>query len=63
MSLYSALTYSPLSPPLHGALGVWDEIIFGVGFVLSILIFVALAFNDRKRDVHKEMTSQDDQDA
>jgi hypothetical protein len=63
MNVYSLLAHPLLSPPLHGALGVWDEIIFGVGFVLSILIFVALAFNDRKRDVHKEMTSQDDQDA
>jgi hypothetical protein len=63
MTLFTALAHSPLAPPLHGALGIWDEVIFGVGFVLSIMIFVALAFNDRKRDAHKEVTSQDDQDA
>jgi hypothetical protein len=57
------LLSSTLSPPLHGALGVWDEIIFGVGFVLSIIIFISLAFNDRKRDVKEEITPQDDQDA
>lgn len=59
-----ALLNAPLSPPLHGAAGIWDELIFGIGFVLSIVIFVALALSDRRRDARKEEAGpQDDQDA
>jgi len=63
MNAYLALLNSPLAPALHGAAGIWDEIIFGIGFVLSIIIFVALALSDRRRDAKEETDSQDDQDA
>ncbi len=37
-------------PTLHGFAGAWDEIIFVIAFLLSILIFIALAFKDKKRN-------------
>ena len=46
---------------LHGAIGVWDEVIFALGFVVSVIIFIALALGDRKRD-KKEHTSNDEDD-
>lgn len=58
-----ALLNAPLSPQLHGAAGIWDEVIFGIGFVLSVIIFVALAFSDRRRDAKEETSPKDDQDA
>lgn len=51
------------SPALHGTLGVWDEIIFAAGFVISVIIFIALALSDRKKDGAKEekLDEEDDQ--
>lgn len=50
-----------LSPLLHGTAGVWDEIIFALGFVVSVIIFIALALGDRKRD-KKEQPANDEDD-
>jgi hypothetical protein len=46
------------SPTLHGFAGAWDEIIFAAAFVISILIFIALALRDRKKDDQKEETDE-----
>jgi hypothetical protein len=50
------------SPALHGTLGVWDEIIFAAGFVISVIIFIALALSDKKRNPKEETQNEDDDD-
>ena len=50
------------SPALHGTLGVWDEIIFAGGFVISVIIFIALALSDKKRNSKDETQNEDDDD-
>ncbi len=42
------MMYSP--ELLHGATGFWDEVIYVVGFIVSIILFIALALGDRKRE-------------
>ena len=37
-------------PLLHGAAGVWDEILFLAAFVISVVIFIWLALRDKKQD-------------
>lgn len=49
------------SPTLHGLAGAWDEIIFALAFVISILIFIALALRDNKKDIQKD--EPDDQES
>ena len=48
------------SPILHGSAGAWDEIIFGIAFVLSVIIFIALAFADRKHDAKEKSNHEQD---
>ena len=52
------------APPFHGAAGAWDEIIFSLAFVIALIIFVALAFLDRKRDPNNDRkeNQQDEED-
>ena len=38
----------PYQPVLHGT--YIDELIFGIGFVLSIALFIYLALADKKRE-------------
>jgi len=45
------LLYRPL---LHGSAGPWDEIIFGIGFALSVIIFGVLALSDKWAAKRKE---------
>lgn len=51
------------SPTFHGAAGGWDEIFFAITFMISILIFIALALRDRKQDIKKEDTHENSQDS
>ncbi len=46
------MMYSPQL--LHGATGFWDEVIYVVGFIGSIILFIALALGDRKREKETE---------
>jgi hypothetical protein len=48
------------SPALHGPTGFWDEIIFVVGFIVSVLIFIGLALGDRKREPKEDARHEDD---
>jgi hypothetical protein len=48
------------SPAFHGTLGVWDEIIFAAGFVISVIIFIALALSDRKRGPKEDSLNEED---
>lgn len=40
-------------PPLHGAAGPWDDILFLAAFIISMAIFLWLALSDKKRDQQK----------
>lgn len=51
------------SPTFHGLTGAWDEIIFALAFVISILIFIALALRDRKKDIPEEDTHETPKDS
>ncbi|HKZ69693.1 MAG TPA: hypothetical protein VI547_03090 [Anaerolineales bacterium] len=48
------------SPILHGSAGAWDEILFGIAFVISVIIFIALAFADRKHDAKEKSNHEQD---
>jgi len=52
--------YSPQLP--HGAIGFWDEVVYIVGFVVSIILFIALALGDRKRKGKEEGKDEDESD-
>jgi hypothetical protein len=49
-----------LSPNLHGTFGTWDELIFAAAFIIAILIFIALALHDRKRDPKEDSKPNED---
>ena len=51
------------SPLVHGFAGAWDEIIFAVAFAISILIFIALALRDRKKDIPEEHSNEEPKDS
>lgn len=51
------------SPAFHGPTGFWDEIIFALGFIVSVLIFIGLALGDRKKEPKENKTAHEDDDS
>ena len=51
------MMYSPQL--LHGATGFWDEVIYVVGFIVSLILFISLAFGDRNREKEKEKNDEE----
>ena len=46
-------------PLWHGTVGAWDEVIFAVGFVISVVIFIMISLSDKKRGEKKEEKTND----